>query len=87
LQSAIAVSVINGHRSSIAVGHHYRHAVGHFQELLPWCGKNCILLIEAKNTYLILFYLDSGKRIDESWMTDQVSSGNSQHQHWAVSSE
>ncbi len=32
--SAIAVA--------IAVGHHCRHAVGHFQELLPWRGKNCI---------------------------------------------
>ncbi len=32
--SAIAVA--------IAIGHHRCHAVGHFQELLPWRGKNCI---------------------------------------------
>jgi hypothetical protein len=39
-------------------------AVGHFQELLPWRGKNCIQPIEAKNSYLILFCLDSGRHID-----------------------
>ncbi len=27
---------------AIAIGHHRCHAVGHFQELLPWRGKNCI---------------------------------------------
>jgi hypothetical protein len=65
---------------AIAIGHHRRHAVGHFQELLPWRGKNCILPIEAKNAYLILFCLDSGRRIDQSQMTDQVSSSDGQHQ-------
>ncbi len=50
--SAIAVDII--------VGYHHPHAVGHFQELLPWCGKNCIQPIEAKNAYLILFCSDSG---------------------------
>jgi hypothetical protein len=60
-------------------------AVSHFQELLPWCGKNCIQPIEAKNAYPILFCLDSGRCIDQSRMTDQVLSGNSQHQHWAAS--
>ncbi len=59
-------------------------AVSHFRELLPWRGKNCIQPIEAKNAYLILFCLDSGRRTDQSWMTDQVSSGNGQHQHWAA---
>jgi hypothetical protein len=49
---------------AIAVGHHCRHAVGHFQELLPWRGKNCIQPIEAKNAYLILFCWDSGRCID-----------------------
>jgi hypothetical protein len=29
--------------------------IGHFQELLPWRGKNCIQPIEAKNTYLFYF--------------------------------
>jgi hypothetical protein len=60
-------------------------AVGHLQELLPWCSKNCIQLIEAKNAHLILFCLDSGRRTDQSWMTDQVSGGNGQHQRWAAS--
>ncbi len=60
-------------------------AVGHFQELLPWHGENCIHPIEAKNAYLILFCLDSGRRTDQSRITDQVSSGNGQHQHWAAS--
>jgi hypothetical protein len=64
-------------------------AVGHFQELLPWCGKNCIQPIKAKNAHLILFCLDSGRCTDQSRMTDQVSGSNGQHQHWqqAVSSE
>jgi hypothetical protein len=62
-------------------------AVGHFQELLPWHGKNCIQPIEAKNTHLILFCLDSGWRTDRSRMTDQVSGGNGRHQHWAASGE
>jgi hypothetical protein len=75
--SAIAVA--------IAIGRHHCHAVGHFQELLPWRGKNCIQPIKAKNAYLILFYSDSGQRIDQSRMTDQVSSGNGHHQHWAAS--
>ncbi len=59
--------------------------VGHFQELLPWHGENCTQPIEAKNAYLILFYLDSGRRTDQSRMTDQVLSGNGQHQRWAAS--
>jgi hypothetical protein len=54
-------------------------AVGHFRELLPWCGKNCIQPIEAKNAHLILFCLDSRWRTDQSLMTDQVSSSNGQH--------
>jgi hypothetical protein len=62
-------------------------AVGHFQELLPWRGKKCIPPIEAKNAYLIIFCSDSGRRTNQSWMTDQVSSGNGQHQRWAVSSK
>jgi hypothetical protein len=60
-------------------------ALGHFRELLPWHGKNCIRPIEAKNACLILFCLDSGRRTDQSRMTDQVSSGNGQHQHWVAS--
>jgi hypothetical protein len=68
-----------------AIGHHRRHAVGHFQELLPWNGKNCIQPIEAKNAYLILFCSDSGWCIDQSRMADQVSSGDGQHQRWAAS--
>ncbi len=75
--SAIAVA--------IAISHHHCHAVGHFQELLPWCGKNCIQPIEAKNAYLILFCLDSGQCISQSRVTVQVSSGNGQHQRWAAS--
>jgi hypothetical protein len=57
-------------------------AVGHFREFLHWRGKNCIQPIEAKNAYLVLFCLDSGRRTDQSRMTDQVSS-----QRWAVSGE
>ncbi len=60
-------------------------AVGYFQKLLPWRNKNCIWPIEAKNAHLILFCLDSGWCTDQSQMTDQVSSGNGQHQHWAAS--
>jgi hypothetical protein len=77
--SAIAVA--------IAVGHHHRHAVGHFQDLLPWRGNNCIQSIEANNAYLILLCSDSGWRIDRSWMTDKVSSCNGQHLRWAASSK
>ncbi len=62
-------------------------AVGHFRELLPWRCKNCIWPIEAKNDYLNIFCLDSGRRIDLSRMTDQMSSGDGQHQHWAASGE
>ncbi len=62
-------------------------AIGHFQELLPWRSKNCIRPIEAKNAQLILFCLDSGRHTDQSRMTDQVSSGNGQHQHWVASGE
>ncbi len=60
---------------------------GHFRELLPWRGKNCIRPIEAKNAHPILFCLDSGRRTDQSRMTDQVSSSNGQHQHRAASGE
>ncbi len=59
--------------------------VGHFRELLPWHGENCIRQIEAKNAYLILFCLDSGWCTDQSRMTDQVLSGNGQHQRWSAS--
>jgi hypothetical protein len=72
---------------AIAVGHHHCHAIGQFRELLPWHGKNCIRSIKAKNAYLILFCSDSGQRIDQSRMTDQVSSSNGQHQHWVASSK
>jgi hypothetical protein len=75
--SAIAVA--------IAIGHHHCHAVGHFQELLPWRGKNCIQPIEVNKAYLILLCLNSGRCIDQSRMTDQVSNGNGQHQHWVAS--
>jgi hypothetical protein len=54
---------------------------------MPWRGKNCIQPIEAKNAYLILFCSYSGRLIDQSRMTDQVSSGNGQHQRWAASGE
>ncbi len=77
--SAIAVA--------ITISHHRHHAVGHFRELLPWRGKNCIQPIEAKNAYLILFCWDSGRCIDQSRITYQVLSGNGQHQRWAASSE
>jgi hypothetical protein len=77
--SAIAVA--------IAIGHHHRHAVGHFQELLPRHGKNCIQPIKAKNAYLVLLCSDSGRRIDRSRMTDQVSSSDGQHQRWAANGE
>ncbi len=61
-------------------------AVGHFRELLPWHSKNCIRPIDkAKNAHLNLFCFDSGRRTDQSRMTDQVSSGNGQHQDWAAS--
>jgi hypothetical protein len=46
--------------------------IGHFRELLPWCSKNCIQPIEAKNAYLILFCLDSEWHTEQSRMTDQV---------------
>jgi hypothetical protein len=62
-------------------------AVGHFRELLPWCGKNRIWPIEAKNAHLILFCSDGGWCTDQSRITDQVSSGNGQHQRWAASSK
>jgi hypothetical protein len=32
-------------------------------------------------------FLMSGRHTDQSRMTDQVSSGNGQHQHWSASSE
>jgi hypothetical protein len=60
-------------------------AVGHFRELLPWHGENCIQPIEAKNAQLILFCSDSGRCTDQRQMTDQVSSGNGQHQRWVAS--
>jgi hypothetical protein len=62
-------------------------AIGLFQVLLPWHGKNCIWPIEAKNAPLILFCLDSGRHTDQGRMTDQVWSGNGQHQHWVASSK
>jgi hypothetical protein len=60
-------------------------AVSHFRELLSWRNENCIQPIEAKNAHLILFCSDSGQSTDQSWMTDQVSDGNGQHQRWAAS--
>jgi hypothetical protein len=72
---------------AIAVGHHRCHVNGHFRELLPWRGKICIRPIEAKDAYFILFCSDSGRCIDGSRMTDQVLSGDGQHQHWAASSK
>jgi hypothetical protein len=72
---------------AISVSHHCHRCHWHFRELLPWRGKNCIQPIEAKNAHLILFCSDSGRRTDQSWMTDQVSSGNGQHQHWVASSQ
>jgi hypothetical protein len=62
-------------------------AVGHFRELLPWRGENCIQPTEAMNAHLILYCLDSGRHTDQSWMTDQVSSGNVQHQRWVARGE
>jgi hypothetical protein len=50
-------------------------------------AKNCIQPIEAKNAYIILFCSDSGRCIDQSQMTDQVSSGDGQHQRWVASSK
>jgi hypothetical protein len=91
---AIAVAIAIGH---CRLCHHWPSqfpsplaitvavAGGHFQELLPWCSKNCILPIEAKNACLIFFFFDSGLCTDQSRMTDQVSSSNCQHQHWAAS--
>jgi hypothetical protein len=72
---------------AITIGHHHHHAVGIFQKLLPWHGKNCIQPIEGKNAYLILLCLNSRRRIDQSRMTDQVLSGDGQHQRWAVSNK
>jgi hypothetical protein len=60
-------------------------AVGHFGVLLPWRSENCIRPIEAKMLILFYFCLDSGQHTDQSWMTDQVSSGDGQHQRWAAS--
>jgi hypothetical protein len=60
-------------------------AITHCQELLPWCSKNCIQTIQAKNAYLILFCLDSGRCTDQSRMTDQVLSSDGRHQRWAAS--
>ncbi len=77
--SLLVVAVAN------AIGHHHCHAVGHFQELLPWRSKNCIGPIKAKNAYLILFCWDSGWCIDQSRITHQVLSGDGQHQRWAAS--
>jgi hypothetical protein len=99
LPSAIAVAVAVA--IALAIGHCHLHyhrpsqlpsplaitvtiAIGHFRELLPWCGENCIQPIEAKNAYLILFCSDS-RRCNQSRMTDQVSSGNGQHQRWEAS--
>jgi hypothetical protein len=70
---------------AITVGHHRCHAIGHFRELLPWRGKNCIQPIEAKNAYHILLCWDSERCIDRSRITYQVLSGNGQHEHWAAS--
>ncbi len=41
---------------AIPVDHHHCHAVGHFWELFPWRGKNCIQPSEAEKAYLILPY-------------------------------
>jgi hypothetical protein len=59
----------------------------HVANMLPTfpAKENCIQPIEAKNAHLILFCLDSGWRTDQSRMTDQVSGGNGQHQHWVAS--
>jgi hypothetical protein len=62
-------------------------AVAHCQEVLPWRGENCIQTIEANNAYLILFCSDSGRRTYKSWMTDQASSSDGQHQCWVESRE
>jgi hypothetical protein len=100
LPSAIAVAVAIALAVSHCRLHHCRPsqlpsplaitvtvAIGHFRELLSWRGNNCIQPIEAKNSHLILFCSDSGRRTDQSRMTDQVSGGNGQHQRWVASSK
>jgi hypothetical protein len=67
--SAITVAILSAISESCCLG----------------AAKNCIQPIEAKNAYLILFWLDSGRGTDQSRMTDQVSSGDGQHQRWAAS--
>jgi hypothetical protein len=59
--------------------------IAHCRELLPWHGKNFIQTTKANNAHIILFCSDSGRRTDQSQMTDQMLSGNGQHQHWAAS--
>ncbi len=63
--------------------------------MLSAISKSCCLGVarnvfdQLKQRMLTLFFLcsDSGRRIDRSPMTDQVSSGDGQHQRWAASGE
>ncbi len=87
LPLAIAVFVIVGHCSC-----HLRWPLP--SPLLSAISNRCclgaarIVFDQFKQRMLnFLFWLDSGQRIDQSWMTDQMLSIDGQRQHWAASSE
>jgi hypothetical protein len=85
--SAIAVSVSTGHCSC----HLHRPSPSPSPSAI---SESCCLGMARivfkqlkKNAHLILFCSDSGQRTNQSRMTDQASSGDCQHQHWAASSK
>ncbi len=87
LPSAIDVSITIGHCSC------YLHWPSPSPLPLAISESCClgavrIVFDQLKQRMLIFFFCsDSGRCTDQSWMTDQVSSGNVQHQHWAASSK
>jgi hypothetical protein len=70
---------------AISVGHHHCHRHWPFPRVVALVQQELYSNNLSKECLPYLFFLDSGRRIDQSRMADQVSSGNGHHQCWAAS--
>jgi hypothetical protein len=70
---------------AISIGHQHHHCHQPFPRVVALVRRDLYSTNQSKECSPYLFCLDSGQRTDQSRMTDQVLSGNGQHQHWAAS--
>jgi hypothetical protein len=77
--SAIAVAV--------SISHHHCLCRRPFPRVVALARQEFNSNNISKECLPFLFCLDSGRRTDQSRMTDQTSSGNGQRQHWVASGE